>query len=672
MQMKKQLDINDCGLVVLQALHKHIHGQWININELKSRAFISDKGISISNLTALAKKYGVKLEALEGNIQDLYSSNTNDFLVTLIKSEDSYHYVVIKIKDKYVQILDPVKGKYKITKKEFSEYYQNVIITFKEIPYEKTNIENITGMIFKDPVIIFTLIVSILISIVITFSSSIYMKIIIDKIIPRYLNKELIVISLIFIWLSLMKAFNLIIKKYFSRKLTLSVNYNLTSIYINKICNADLNELNKITKSDHLRRIAMIDSVSDFIASIMFIAFGDLIMLCSSIAILFWISTRLFVVVFITAAISIAISTVFNLFVKEEYSNTLNYQKKYLTSNITIINSYEKLKEINFKNYAKEKFRKNYIDYKYSQSKIYWLKSASSAWDIIVNMVSPIIITFIGTKIVFNNQISIGSMIMFVSLFRTFLGPLDSIATTMLTVPLELKHLNLIKYILMLENEKLNKKGYIPAKIKSISFQDIAFGFEKTIIKIKKLIIKNNLKIKGPNGIGKTSFMKLLSCRYKTNGKHFINNIEVPFINKENIRNRIYYSNNEYIPDITIYEYITLLDPYKAQIFSDNVIKYNLNKLFKKIELDLSKTLLHNGSNVSGGQLQIIKLLRLFTCQYDLILLDEATDNITQDVLNIITKAITSYQKGIFIEVSHNNKYISQGKEVSFEKIIER
>lgn len=669
MQIKKQIDINDCGIVVLQSLHKFLHGKWININELKSRAFMNDKGISISNLISLGKKYGVHLEAFEGSIDNLYNSKTSDYLVTLIKTKDAYHYVIIKIKNNFVHVYDSIKGKYKVTKDEFSKMYQNIVIVFKEIPYERKKLSSITGLFFNDPVIIFTLITSILISIIITFSSSIYMKIIVDKIIPRNLNKELIVISLIFAWLALIKAFNLLVKKYFSRKLSLNINYNLTFAYLNKIIGANLNDLNKISKSDHLRRLGILDSVSEFITSIMFIFFGDIIMLFSSIGILFWISTKLFVIVFITATISISITTAFNLFVKEEYSHTINYQQKYLASNIEAISSYEKLKNIEFKKYFKDKFRKNYTKYKFSESKIHWFKTASVTWETIINMVSPIIITFIGTKIVFNNQLSIGSMIMFVSLFRTFLGPLDSIATTMLSFPLGLKHLNLIKYILMLEDEKLNKKGYISTPIKKISLEDIDFGFDKSIFKIKNFIMKSNLRINGPNGIGKTSFMKLLSCYYDVKGKHLINDIEIPFINKQDMRNRIYYFNNEYVPDITIYEYITLLDPYKAKIFSENIVKYNLHKLFEVLKLDLSKTLLHNGSNVSGGQLQVIKLLRLLARPYDLILLDEATDKITKEVLKLIANAINSYQNGIFIEVSHNKKYISKGKEVDFEKI---
>jgi len=131
------------------------------------------------------------------------------------------------------------------------------------------------------------LITTILVSITITFISSIYIKVILDKIIPQRLNKELYIITGIFLWLALLKIFNIFIKKYFTQKLNIIINYEITFKYMNKIKGAKLNDLDKITQTDHLRRMALINSVGSFIANSLFVIFGDAVMLLSSVGILF-------------------------------------------------------------------------------------------------------------------------------------------------------------------------------------------------------------------------------------------------------------------------------------------------------------------------------------------------------------------------------------------------
>jgi len=104
MEMRKQNDSNECGLVVVQSLHKHLHDNWIDINELKSRAYISENGMNINNLIDLANNYGLKLEALKGSSKQLFESGAKDYLIALTKNENENHYVIIKLQKNFVKI----------------------------------------------------------------------------------------------------------------------------------------------------------------------------------------------------------------------------------------------------------------------------------------------------------------------------------------------------------------------------------------------------------------------------------------------------------------------------------------------------------------------------------------------------------------------------------------
>ena len=71
--------------------------------------------------------------------------------------------------------------------------------------------------------------------------------------------------------------------------------------------------------------------------------------------------------------------------------------------------------------------------------------------------------------------------------------------------------------------------------------------------------------------------------------------------------------------------------------------------------------------NLSSGQRQLIHLLQLFCFSYDLILLDEAFENISINVFAKLKDAIKDFQsEALFIEISHSKKYINDGKIINF------
>ena len=123
------------------------------------------------------------------------------------------------------------------------------------------------------------------------------------------------------------------------------------------------------------------------------------------------------------------------------------------------------------------------------------------------------------------------------------------------------------------------------------------------------------------------------------------------------------------MPNTNVLEWITLGDKDAIKTFLSNVSKYNLVSLLEKASISLESPLRNNASNISSGQKQIINILRLFAFKYELIILDEAFENVDRKNIKFLSKRILDFQKSIFIEISHSKKYLTKGKEVDIEEI---
>ena len=201
MTIKKQSDINECGLVIVQSLHKEFHSEHIDINELKRNSNLSEKGMTIANLILLGEKYGVKIEAFKGKAKDFLANELNGYYGAMFDNNGMNHYVLFKRTGKKLLIFDPIKGKYTITEEEFEKNFGGVVFEVEKGYYikEKQDVIKPFSLLLKQKQILFTIIVLILISIATTFISSVFMKVIIDTIIPGALKNQLTVIILIFI-----------------------------------------------------------------------------------------------------------------------------------------------------------------------------------------------------------------------------------------------------------------------------------------------------------------------------------------------------------------------------------------------------------------------------------------------------------------------------------------
>lgn len=177
-------------------------------------------------------------------------------------------------------------------------------------------------------------------------------------------------------------------------------------------------------------------------------------------------------------------------------------------------------------------------------------------------------------------------------------------------------------------------------ELKNISFEPN----KKVVIEDISLIINDGITtFLGQNGSGKTTLMKLM-CNIiePTDGDIFINKNNIKNIPRNQLAKTISYvsQDRENLQGFTVYEYAEMgRFPYQNFIgLYDDASKEIIDDSLKTVNMYNRKDEYVN--NLSGGEMQILRIARSLAQDVNLIMFDEPTSNLdinnTQIVKNLI------------------------------------
>ncbi|VEU70766.1 ABC-type multidrug/protein/lipid transport system ATPase component [Mesomycoplasma ovipneumoniae] len=676
MKVFLQKDLKDCGLAVLQSIYHFFYDKKISINSLKTKAFYSNDGINIANLERLAKEFGIILESYGGPYENLKTLEIVKPTIILIKTGDLNHYVLLtKVKKSKFEIIDPLKGKVKIKAETMAKIFQNIVIFAQKDPeYKRSKIKDKSWnnwWFFLESKSNWYLIFLFFITAVSNFLSSLFMKTIIDKVLPQQDLGLVIKVSLFFAWIVIWRILQDIIKKIYIHKIELKIEKDIFDRFFNALKTGKNFQLLKLDNHDYIRRINLIPSFAAFSASFYYHIFNEVITFLISFFILLWIDIKILGLIIGIGIIYLLISIIVRKSISKNHQFLMEDQLNSLTSTNDMIFSLENLKRDDVYKNLKHQFDEKYYRYKKTEFNIWKKESYLSSFNNFLFSIAPILIVVISSFWIFDNKLSIGELLLFLSFFSFFINPLSSFVNIVTNLPIFLKEFELLNFVLNIEKETTGKYHQ---KISDIKLKDLSVSYykNKTLFYIEKMQIKENLHIIGKNGSGKSTFLRLLNQEIVYNGDFLINNLDLKYYDQNELRKRIcYIKSQNYFPNISVLSFITNENPEKIQNLINNFQRFDIQEMLYEWQISLDSKFVNNGSNFSSGQKQIIAILQLLTKDFDLILLDEAFENIDEKNFEFLKKVISNYQKNaMFIEISHSKRYvIDQGETFDIKDI---
>lgn len=590
-------------------------------------------------------------------------------VIATINEDNIKSYIVIyKITKDAVITSNPLKGIVKYNLNDFLSIFSGTLIT--AIPKVDLS-SNKKGFFKKFSIIlkpqkrlVFTIFLFSLIVTSIGIISTFYFKYITDTIIPNNMNSALNKLSIGVIILILSKLIIDSIKSQLLIYLGQNIDIALMLGYYEHLLDLPMNFFDKTKVGDMISRFNDSGKIRDGICNTTLTIMIDSIMAVFAGVILYLQNRILFSITLIPLMLYSLIVYKFKKPIEESNRETMQNGAKVTSYLISSLNGVENIKSYNaeldakfhtqkkFLILAKSVFRKGLIT-----NIQYFLKSS-------IKSIFAIIVIWIGSMEVLKGRLTIGELLTFNALLAYFFTPLENIVNLQPTIQTASVAAERLSQYLDLEVEKIkneSNKIYLPSLRYNIEFQNVSFAYnDNYVLKDICLNIPSGKKVAfvGESGSGKSTLAKLILSFYKCNsGEILINDININDIDLENLRSKIsYVSQNIFLFSGSIKENLTLGN---HEVCMEEIIKScemaQIHEFIDSLPDKYDSLIEDNGSNLSSGQKQRLALARAILKNPDILILDEATNNLDSITEKIIEDTLKDFCKNkTTIIIAHN------------------
>lgn len=192
----------------------------------------------------------------------------------------------------------------------------------------------------------------------------------------------------------------------------------------------------------------------------------------------------------------------------------------------------------------------------------------------------------------------------------------------------------------------------------NIKFVDIKLKFgDKTVFNGLNLEINGNQKtgIIGEIGSGKSSLLKIISNIVPFEGNVFIDGLNTrDYKHNSIIKNIAYIPQNPKLFNRSILENLKYGTDHDIHKIKKMLAYYNLDQMFNSFENGLYTNVGKNGEKVSGGQRQLIYIIRSLFQNKKILIFDEPTSSLDNEYKLILMNLLNKINNKTIIIVTHD------------------
>lgn len=273
----------------------------------------------------------------------------------------------------------------------------------------------------------------------------------------------------------------------------------------------------------------------------------------------------------------------------------------------------------------------------------------------ILSILSLMIVLWFGSRNVFDEIISVGTLYIFSNYIRSFFDPIQELAEQFSTLQSSIASAEKI-FTVMDEDEFIpeveNPKQ--PDKITGkIEFDHVWFAYdgENYVLKDVSFVINPGEKVAfvGATGAGKSSILNLIGRYYDIQKGHiYIDGIDIRQLSKKQLRSAI----GQMQQDVFIFERDVA---YNIRLNDDDITDaqvkaaaeyVNASHFIEKLPQGYHEPVTERGATFSAGERQLLSFARTLAHNPSILVMDEATANIDTETEILIQEALEKLMDG--------------------------
>jgi len=651
-----QTEMTECGLACIAMVAKY-HGHKLDLNGLRARFPISQKGATLDTLINISGELDLGTRALRLDMDDM-----KKLQLPAILHWDLNHFVVLKkVHGQKITIHDPARGERVMHLREASDHFTGVALeltpseTFtKQKMVKKLKLKQLwTRLIGLKRAILQTLTLSIVLQIIV-LAMPFYLQLVIDEVVVKYDLRLLVVLALAFGALVAIQSLTTMMRSWTILYFGHQMSFQMVANVFRHLIHLPADYFEKRHVGDIMSRMRSTKPIQEALTQSVVVGIIDGLMAIITGIVIFLYSPFLGMIVLVSAVLLVLVTVLYYPMLRMRQEEAIITEALTESHVIESIRASTTIKLFSAQNQRLAIWRNLYADtinanVSYGKYEIF-LKGAKD----LIDGIQTVLIVYFGATLILDDAslFTVGMLFAFMSYRLSFTNSIMSLLEKAIEFRLLNLHLERIADIALSEPEDLRSDVGVsdeqlasPAKIE---FNDVSFRYSSTdpwVLQNVNLTIEAGefVALTGISGGGKTTMMKLMLGLYApTEGQILIDGFPLTNDNRMAWRERIgVVMQDDQLLTGSIAENISFFDTavnmedvHRAAMIAhihDDIVAMPMNYLSYIGDM---------GSIFSGGQRQRLLLARALYRRPKTLFLDEGTANLDEETEKLIVDII--------------------------------
>lgn len=650
----KQRDATDCGAACLTSVAAH-YGLSLPVARVRQFASTDKRGTNILGMIQAAESLGFQAKGVKGGFDSLFKIPCPAIAHVVIK-EVLHHYVVIyQATPTYIELMDPADGQmHKYGHEDFKKIWSSVLIllipgaTFERGTQKESVPARFWKLVYPHRYVMVQALSGALIYTIIGLATSIYVQKIIDYVLPDGNRNLLNLMSLVMVALLIMAIFIGYMKSLFTLQTGQLIDSRLILGYYKHLLTLPQQFFDTMRVGEILSRINDATKIRAFINDVSINLAVNFFVIVFSFTLMFTYYWKLATVILLVIPLYVVIYFITNKLNKKVERSLMENAAELESQLVESLNSISTIKSFGLEPYSNTKTEDKFYKFLktiYSSGLNNLFSNFSTEF---ISRLFTIVLLWVGTGFVLDNQITPGELLSFYALIGYFTSPASSLIGMNKIVQNAMIAADRLFEIMDLERENdENKISLAPEMIGDIQFKDVTFryGTRVTVFNDFNLTIPKGsvVALVGESGSGKSTLINILQNLYPIlSGSIHLGDYNLKYIENQSLRRwigvvpqKIDLFAGNVLDNIAVGDY----DPDMKKIV--NVCSsLGILEFIEKLPGGFNAYLGENGATLSGGQKQRIAIARALYLDPEILILDEATASLDSAAEKHVQKTV--------------------------------